>query len=100
MLAQMEAARDAVVGAMREKIDQLNAETASRKQTIMEQMQQLESQNSLLRDEMEIQILKFEDDLKDMQKKYLENAVTDSDRLDRYREFLKYLLTERGTKLD
>ena len=100
MLAQMEAARDAVVGAMREKIDQINAETASRKQTILEQMQQLESQNSLLRDEMEIQILKFEDDLKDMQKKYLENAVTDSDRLDRYREFLKYLLTERGTKLD
>jgi len=85
---------------MREKIDQLNTETASRKQAIMEHLQQLESQNSLLRDEMEIQVLKFEDELKSIQQKYFENTVTDGDRLDRYREFLKYLLTERGTKLD
>ena len=48
---------------------------------------------------MEIKILKFEDDLKEIQQKYFENAVTDSDRLDRYREFLKYLLTERGTNI-
>ena len=100
MLAQMEAARDGIVAAMREKIDQLNTETASRKQAIMEHLQQLESQNSLLRDEMEIQVLKFEDELKSIQQKYFENTVTDGDRLDRYREFLKYLLTERGTKLD
>lgn len=100
MLAQMEAARDGIVAAMREKIDQLNTETASRKQAIMEHLQQLESQNSLLRDEMEIQVLKFEDELKSIQQKYFENTVTDGDRLDRYREFLKYLLTERGTKID
>jgi len=100
MLAQMEAARNGIVAAMREKIDQLNTETASRKQAIMEHLQQLESQNSLLRDEMEIQVLKFEDELKSIQQKYFENTVTDGDRLDRYREFLKYLLTERGTKLD
>ncbi|MCH1486137.1 MAG: hypothetical protein L7V29_01220 [Alphaproteobacteria bacterium] len=100
MLAQMEAARDGIVAAMREKIDQLNTETASRKQAIMEHLQQLESQNSLLRDEMEIQVLKFEDELKSIQQKYFENTVTDGDRLDRYREFLKYLLTERGTKFD
>jgi hypothetical protein len=100
MLAQMEAARDGIVAAMREKIEQLNTETASRKQAIMEHLQQLESQNSLLRDEMEIQVLKFEDELKSIQQKYFENTVTDGDRLDRYREFLKYLLTERGTKLD
>ncbi|MDA8667222.1 hypothetical protein N9M29_05410 [Alphaproteobacteria bacterium] len=100
MLAQMEAARNGIVAAMREKIDQLNTETASRKKAIMEHLQQLESQNSLLRDEMEIQVLKFEDELKSIQQKYFENTVTDGDRLDRYREFLKYLLTERGTKLD
>lgn len=100
MLAQMEAARDGIVAAMREKIEQLNTETASRKEAIMEHLQQLESQNSLLRDEMEIQVLKFEDELKSIQQKYFENTVTDGDRLDRYREFLKYLLTERGTKLD
>ena len=99
MLGQMEAARDAIVAAMREKVEQLNNETASRKQAIMEHFEQLESQNSLLRDEMEIQILKFEDELKQIQQKYFENAVTDGDRLDRYREFLKYLLTERGTKI-
>jgi hypothetical protein len=100
MLAQMEAARDGIVAAMREKIEQLNTETASRKQAIMEHLQQLESQNSLLRDEMEIQVLKFEDELRAIQQKYFENTVTDGDRLDRYREFLKYLLTERGTKID
>lgn len=100
MLAQMEAARDGIVAGIREKIEQLNTETASRKQAIMEHLQQLESQNSLLRDEMEIQVLKFEDELKSIQQKYFENTVTDGDRLDRYREFLKYLLTERGTKLD
>jgi hypothetical protein len=100
MLAQMEAARDGIVAAMREKIEQLNTETASRKQAIMEHLEQLESQNSLLRDEMEIQVLKFEDELRAIQQKYFENTVTDGDRLDRYREFLKYLLTERGTKID
>ena len=99
MLAQMTAARDSVVAAMREQVEQLNQETAERKAAISEHLQQLESQNNLLRDEMEIKILKFEDDLKQMQQKYFENAVTDSDRLDRYREFLKYLLTERGTNI-
>jgi hypothetical protein len=49
---------------------------------------------------MEIQVLKFEDELKAIQQRYFENTVTDGDRLDRYREFLKYLLTERGTKID
>jgi len=93
MLAQMTAARDAVVAAMRAQIEQLNQETAERKAAISEHLQQLESQNSLLRDEIE-------DELKQIQQKYFENAVTDSDRLDRYREFLKYLLTERGTKID
>ncbi|MBL71137.1 MAG: hypothetical protein CML95_06320 [Rhodobiaceae bacterium] len=99
MLAQMTAARDSVVAAMREQVEQLNQETAERKVAISEHLQQLESQNTLLRDEMEIKILKFEDDLKQIQQKYFENAVTDSDRLDRYREFLKYLLTERGTNI-
>ena len=100
MLAQMEAARDGIVAAIRDTVEQLNTETANRKQAIMEHLQQLESQNSLLRDEMEIQVLKFEDELKAIQQRYFENTVTDGDRLDRYREFLKYLLTERGTKLD
>jgi hypothetical protein len=100
MLAQMEAARDGVVAAMRAQIEQLNQETAQRKAAINEQLAQLESQNSLLRDEMEIKILQFEDELKQIQQKYFENAVTDGDRLDRYREFLKYLLSERGTKID
>ena len=88
------------VAAMRAQIGQLNQETAERKAAISEHLQHLESQNSLLRDEMEIKILQFEDELKQIQQKYFENAVTDSDRLDRYREFLKYLLTERGTKID
>ena len=100
MLAQMEAARDTIIAAMRAQIEQLNQETAERKAAISEHLQQLENQNSLLRDEMEIKILQFEDELKQIQQKYFENAVTDSDRLDRYREFLKYLLTERGTKID
>ena len=54
-------------------------ETAERKVAISEHLQQLENQNTLLRDEMEIKILKFEDDLKEIQQKYFENAVTDSD---------------------
>ena len=100
MLAQMESARDTIIAAMRAQIEKLNQETAERKAAISEHLQQLESQNSLLRDEMEIKILQFEDELKQIQQKYFENAVTDSDRLDRYREFLKYLLSERGTKID
>jgi hypothetical protein len=100
MLAQMEAARGGIVAAIRDTVEQLNTETANRKQAITEHLQQLESQNSLLRDEMEIKVLKFEDELRAIQQKYFENTVTDGDRLDRYREFLKYLLTERGTKID
>ncbi len=100
LLAQIEAARDAIVASVRGKIDALNSETAARKQAILEQFEQLERQNSLIRDELEIEILKFEDELKQMQQKYFKNAANDGDRLDRYREFLKYLLSERGTNID
>ena len=44
MLAQMTAARDSVVAAMREQVEQLNRETAERKVAISEHLQQLESQ--------------------------------------------------------
>ncbi|MBL6761474.1 MAG: hypothetical protein ISQ19_02130 [PS1 clade bacterium] len=100
LLAQIEAARDAIVASVRGKIDALNSETAARKQAILEQFEQLERQNSLIRDELEFEILKFEDELKQMQQKYFKNAANDGDRLDRYREFLKYLLSERGTNID
>ncbi len=96
LITQMEAARDEMMAEIRGKVDQLTADTQSRKQAIIEQIDQIEQQNMMFRDEVNIKLLQFEDQLKQLQTQYFESSASDRDRLDRYREFLQYLLSERG----
>ncbi len=96
LLTQMEAARDEMMADIRGKVEQLTADTQSRKQVIIEQIDQIEQQNMMFRDEVNIKLLQFEDQLKQLQTQYFESSASDRDRLDRYREFLQYLLSERG----
>lgn len=96
LLAEMETARTALVTDLRGQISQIEQETQKRRQQIMEQLEALESQSLMARDEMEIMLVKYENSLSDMHKKYFDNAQTERERLGRYREFLQFLLDERG----
>ena len=96
LLGEMEAARSALVGDLRGQIAQLEQETQVRRQQIMEQLEALESQSLMVRDEMEIMLVKYEASLTDLHKRYFDNAQGERERLNRYREFLQFLLDERG----
>jgi len=96
VIGKMEAARDDMMAQIRDKVAQLTADTQSRKQMIAEQIDQIEQQNMMFRDEVNIMLMQFEDQLKQLQTDYFESSASDRDRLDRYREFLQYLLSERG----
>ena len=96
LIGKMEAAREEMMAQVRDKVEQLNADTQSRKQFMAEQIDQIDQQNMMFRDELNIMLMQFEDQLKQLQTQYFESSVSDRDRLDRYREFLQYLLSERG----
>ena len=96
LLAEMESARAALVTDLRGQIAQLEQETQKRRQQVMEQLEQIESQSLMVRDEMEIMLVKYEASLSDLHKRYFDNAQIERDRLNRYREFLQFLLDERS----
>ena len=96
LLAEMEGARAALVTDLRGQIAHLEQETKKRRQQVMEQLEQLESQSLMVRDEMEIMLVKYEASLSDLHKRYFDNAQIERDRLNRYREFLQFLLDERS----
>ncbi len=96
LLAEMAQARTALVADMRGQIQTIASETQSRRQAILRELDQLENQSLMVRDEMEVMLVKFETSLTDLHTRYFQNAEMERDRLHRYREFLQFLLDERG----
>ena len=96
LLAEMEAARAALVADIRGQIGQIEQATQARRQAVMQELEELESQSLTARDEMEMMLVKYEASLSDMHNRYFQNAQSERDRLNRYREFLQFLLDERG----
>ena len=92
----MESARSAIAAQIREQIDRFAEDTRARKQRILEELDQLESQSLMARDEMEMMLVNFENSLTDLHGRYFANAEDERARLERYREFLQFLLAERG----
>ena len=96
LLAEMEAARAAMVADIRGQIQSISDATQQRRDTIMAELTELENQSMMARDEMEIMLVKFEASLAELQTRYFQSAETEKQRLNRYREFLQFLLDERG----
>jgi plasmid stabilization system protein ParE len=96
LLGEMEKARAGLVLDVREQIQAIASETQKRRQSIMQELEQLESQSLMARDEMEMMLVKFETSLVDLHKRYFHNAEAERERLARYREFLQFMLDERG----
>ncbi len=96
LLAEMDAARTSLMDEVRGEIGKLADETRKRRQRIMAELEQLEQQNLLTRDEMEMLLVKFEHNLGTLYQRYFENAENERARLQRYRDFLQFLLDERG----
>lgn len=96
LLAEMETARAELVGDIRGQISQIEQATQARRQAVLQQLEELESQSLMARDEMEMLLVKYEASLTEMHNRYFQNAQSERDRLARYREFLQFLLDERG----
>ena len=96
LLAEMEKARASLVADVRGQIQTIASETQKRRQTIMQELEQLESQSLMARDEMEVMLVKFETSLTELHSRYFHNAESERERLARYREFLQFMLDERG----
>jgi uncharacterized protein YdcH (DUF465 family) len=96
LLAEMEAARAGLVANIREQISQIEQATQARRQAVSQQLEELESQSLMARDEMEMMLVKYEGSLSEMHHRYFQNAQSERERLGRYREFLQFLLDERG----
>ena len=96
LLAEMEAARAALVADVRGQIQAISDATQKRREVIMAELTELENQSMMARDEMEIMLVKFEASLGELQGRYFQSAEVEKDRLARYREFLQFLLDERG----
>tara|TARA_B110000971_G_scaffold208036_1_gene232819 strand:+ start:1058 stop:1798 length:741 start_codon:yes stop_codon:yes gene_type:complete len=96
LLAEMEKTRAELVADVRGQIETIGSETQKRRQTIMQELEQLESQSLMARDEMEMMLVKFETSLVNLHTRYFHNAESERERLARYREFLQFMLDERG----
>lgn len=96
LLAEMEKTRAELVADVRGQIETIASETQKRRQTIMQELEQLESQSLMARDEMEMMLVKFETSLVNLHTRYFHNAESERERLARYREFLQFMLDERG----
>lgn len=96
LMAEMEAARAAMVADIREQIQSISDATQKRREMIMAELTELESQSMMARDQMEIMLVKFEASLGELQSRYFQTAEVERERLGRYREFLQFLLDERG----
>lgn len=96
LMAEMEAARAAMVADIREQIQSISDATQKRREVIMAELTELENQSMMARDQMEIMLVKFEASLGELQSRYFQTAEVERERLGRYREFLQFLLDERG----
>jgi hypothetical protein len=95
LLQDMKLVRAQVMADVRQEIENLAEATRTRQAMIHEEMRQLEAQSQMVRDAVEIQLIKFETALDELHQKYFKNAEAERIRMDRYREFLQFLLKER-----
>ena len=95
LLQDMKLVRAQVMADVRQEIENLAEATRDREAMIYEEMRHLEAQSQMVRDAVEIQLIKFETALDELHQKYFKNAEAERIRMDRYREFLQFLLKER-----
>jgi hypothetical protein len=96
LLRDMEAARADMVSEIRAQMQAIADATQHRRDVIMAELTELENQAITARDQMELMLVKFEASLSALQSRYFQTAEAEKDRLSRYRDFLQFLLDERG----
>ena len=95
LLEDMKLLRAQVMADIRGEIENLTEAAQERQAMIQEELRQLEAQSQTVREAVEIQLVKFETVLDDLHQQYFKNAKAQRIRVDRYREFLQFLLKER-----
>ncbi|MGB1118132.1 MAG: hypothetical protein ACPG30_05435 [Parvibaculales bacterium] len=95
LLEDMKLLRAQVMADIRGEIENLTEAAQERQAMIQEELRQLEAQSQTVREAVEIQLAKFETVLDGLHQQYFKNAKAQRIRVDRYREFLQFLLKER-----
>lgn len=95
LLDDMQSLRTQVMADVRQEIENLTDAAQERQAMIQEELRRLETQSQTVRDAVEGHLIKFETVLDDLHRQYFKNAKAQRIRVDRYREFLQFLLKER-----
>ncbi len=95
LLEDMKSLRAQVMADVRQEIENLTDAAQERQAMIQEELRRLEAQSQTVRDAVESHLIKFETVLDELHQKYFKNAKAQRIRVDRYREFLQFLLKER-----
>ena len=95
LLEDMKSLRAQVMADVCQEIDNLTDAARERPAMIQEELRRFEAQSQTARDAVESHLIKFETVLDDLHQQYFKNAKAQRIRVDRYREFLQFLLKER-----
>jgi hypothetical protein len=95
LLEDMKSLRAQVMADVRQEIENLTDAAQERQAMIQKELRLLEAQSQTVRDAVESHLIKFETVLDELHQQYFKNAKAQRIRVDRYREFLQFLLKER-----
>ena len=94
LLAEMQQAQEEMMRITRAQTDKLADYVRECRQQIGQNLEQLEQNSQQIQNEMDAMVTRFETTLNDIYSRH--NGLDNQEQLERYREFLLYLLDERS----
>lgn len=96
LLGRMQEARDTMLEDMRRSITDFGARIGTREAVIQQEIGQMNQEFADLRTELEMMAVKYHQKNTKTHENYQENYEIERQRVNRYRDFLQFLLRERG----
>lgn len=97
LFEQMKQARDAMFVEMRKSIADFTERAGAQQASIAQAVDQMNQEMADIRAELEMMVVRYHEQNGDIHKAYTEHFANERQRIGRYREFLQFLLRERGT---
>ena len=97
LFEQMKQTRDAMFAEMRTCIADFENRASAQQASIAQAVDQMNQEMTDIRTELEMMIVRYHEQNGDIHKAYTEHFAAERQRISRYREFLQFLLRERGT---
>jgi len=97
LFEQMKQTRDAMFVEMRKSIADFAERAGAQQASIAQAVDQMNQEMADIRAELEMMVVRYHQQNGDIHKAYTEHFANERQRIGRYREFLQFLLRERGT---